>query len=113
MNPPLGLDAQAAYEASLRLALGRRDREHRPEHLAVALVALDPGVAWMVRDAGLDAGPLVADLIHAFFGPGRSRPSRLPRHRARRRADAIARRYGRTCGRTPAPTAALATILSA
>lgn len=47
--PPLGLDAQAAYEASLRLALARRDREHRPEHLALCLVALDPGVAWVLR----------------------------------------------------------------
>jgi len=36
INPPVGLDAQAAYETSLRLALGRREREHRPEHLARA-----------------------------------------------------------------------------
>ena len=48
MSPPLGLDAQAVYEASLRLALARREREHRPEHLALALVTLDPGAAWVL-----------------------------------------------------------------
>ncbi|HEX3588772.1 MAG TPA: Clp protease N-terminal domain-containing protein [Pseudonocardiaceae bacterium] len=42
LDPPLGLDAQAAYEASLRLALARRDRDHRPEHLAIALTTFDP-----------------------------------------------------------------------
>ena len=50
LSPPLGLDAQAAYAASLRLALARKEREHRAEHLALCLVALDPGVSWLLRE---------------------------------------------------------------
>ncbi len=58
MRPPLGLDAQAAYDASLRLALARREDRHRPEHLAMALVSLDPGVVDGVLqdDAVADSG---------------------------------------------------------
>jgi hypothetical protein len=55
LKPPLGSDVRAAYEASLRLALARRERQHRPEHLALALVALDPGIGWVLAAAGLIA----------------------------------------------------------
>ena len=54
MRPPLGLDAQAIWAASLRLALARRERRHRPDHLALALVTLDPAAAWILRQLVLD-----------------------------------------------------------
>jgi hypothetical protein len=79
MNPPLGLDAQAIYEASLRLALARREREHRPEHLALCLVALDPGAAWVLKTSGADTRALLADLTLAFPSPRRNLPLRAER----------------------------------
>ena len=70
-NPRLGLDAQAAYEASLRLALARRERQHRPEHLALVLVTLDPGVDWLLASLGTDRRALAEDLAAAFPAPAR------------------------------------------
>ncbi|MGX7677140.1 Clp protease N-terminal domain-containing protein [Plantactinospora sp. DSM 117369] len=100
-SPPLGLDAQAAYEASLRLALARRDREHRPEHLALSLVALDPGAAWALRAARVDTPTLLADLADAFPPPSRNPLLRAERRIGRQtRGHDLVRRYQRTTGRT-------------
>ncbi|GAA1289863.1 Clp protease N-terminal domain-containing protein [Saccharothrix xinjiangensis] len=99
-DPPLGLDAQAALAASLRLALARREREHRREHLALALVALDPGVAWLLATARVDRAALLADLATRFPPPRRNpllRAERRLGHGARHRD--LVRRYERTTGR--------------
>ncbi|GIH95603.1 Clp protease N-terminal domain-containing protein [Planobispora siamensis] len=112
MRPPLGLDAQAAYEASLRLALSRRERDHRPEHLALALITLDPGVAWVLSTAGIDRQALLADLAAAFPPPRRNPLLNLERRLARRtRHRDIVRRYQHTTGRTTTSAAALATLI--
>ena len=63
LRPPIGLDAQAVYAASLRLALARWERHHRPEHLALTLVALDPGAHWVLHAAGVDTAVLLGDLL--------------------------------------------------
>ncbi|MEV6849262.1 Clp protease N-terminal domain-containing protein [Actinoplanes sp. NPDC051411] len=76
--PALGLDAQAAYDVSLRLALARRERWHRPEHLAMALVALDPGAGWVLRAVGAEAGMVLAEPARAF-PPRRNRVLRAER----------------------------------
>ncbi|MEU4835970.1 Clp protease N-terminal domain-containing protein [Streptosporangium sp. NPDC023615] len=111
-NPPLGLDAQAACEASLRLALARREREHRPEHLALALVALDPGVARVLAATGTDAHALLTALATAFPPPRRSLPLRVERRLARRvRHRDIVRRYAHTTGRAVASGPALAALI--
>jgi hypothetical protein len=111
MSPPLGLDAQAAYEASLRLALARRDREHRPQHLALTLVALDPGAAWVLSAAGVDTPALLADLADTFPPPRRHLLLRAERRIGRRsRHHDLVRRYQRTTGRTV--TSAIATLIS-
>ncbi|GGM77079.1 Clp protease N-terminal domain-containing protein [Dactylosporangium sucinum] len=100
MRPPLGLDAQAAFEASLRLALARRERDHRPEHLALVLVALDPGAAWVLADIDADPGTLLADLAEAFPPPRRNALLRADRRIGRRsRGGDLIRRYQRTTGR--------------
>ncbi|HEY3843107.1 MAG TPA: Clp protease N-terminal domain-containing protein [Acidimicrobiales bacterium] len=95
--PPIGLDAQAAYEASLRLAIARRERKHQPQHLALALVALDPGVSWMLTGMRTDRGQLLSDLVDAF-APPRSRLAQFGGAQRRSR-DRIVRRYQRTSGR--------------
>ncbi|MBB5804214.1 hypothetical protein F4560_003982 [Saccharothrix ecbatanensis] len=112
LTPPLGLDAQAAYEAALRLALARREREHRPEHLALALIALDPGVAWVLKTANVDRDALLADLAATFPPPRRNplltaeRRLALPsRHRD------LVRRYQRTTGRAVTSTDALPALI--
>ena len=87
MRPPLGLDAQAIWAASLRLALARRERRHRPEHLALALVTLDPGAAWILRHAGADRSALAADLAAAFPATG-APPAAAGRARLGRRVRA-------------------------
>ncbi|OKI37592.1 Clp protease N-terminal domain-containing protein [Saccharothrix sp. CB00851] len=112
LTPPLGLDAQAAYEASLRLALARREREHRPEHLALALIALDPGVAWVLKTAGVDREALLADLAATFPPPRRNPLLTLDRgigHRVRHRD--LVRRYERTTGRAVTSTDALPALI--
>lgn len=112
LTPPPGLDAQAAYEASLRLALARREREHRPEHLALALTALDPGVAWVLKTADVDRNALLADLAATFPPPRRNplltaeRRLGLPsRHRD------LVRRYQRTTGRAVTSADALPALI--
>jgi len=113
MNPPLGLDAQAVYEASLRLALGRRERAHGVEHLAMVLVALDPGAAWVFDAAGVDAEALLADLAAAFPPPRRNILLRADRRlgRGQRHKD-IVRRYGRTTGRAAVAGPAIAALIA-
>ncbi|GAA3445954.1 Clp protease N-terminal domain-containing protein [Planomonospora venezuelensis] len=114
MSPPLGLDAQAAYEASLRLALARREREHRTEHLALALIALDPGAAWALSATGADRRAILADLAAAFPPPRRNPLLRAERRLARRiRHRDIVRRYQRTTGRTATSGPALAALIGA
>ncbi|GAB2965814.1 Clp protease N-terminal domain-containing protein [Saccharothrix stipae] len=112
LDPPLGLDAQASYSASLRLALARREREHRPEHLALALTALDPGVAWVLKTAGVDRPALLADLA-ATFPPPRRNPlltaERRLGHHVRLRD--LVRRYQRTTGRAVTSVDALPTLI--
>jgi hypothetical protein len=110
-RPPIGLDVQAAYGASLRLALARRERRHGVEHLALTLVALDPGVAWVLRATGGDGAALLAGLAEAFPPPRRNRLLRAERrlgHRVRCRD--IVRRYEHTTGRTVVAPAALAAL---
>jgi hypothetical protein len=92
MNPPLGLDAQAAYEASLRLALARMERVHRPQHLEIALLALDPGVARVFDRAGIDRVRTLAALVADLPGTRR-------RWRWRAWLDDIVGRYQHTTGR--------------
>ena len=110
--PPIGLDLQAAYAASLRLALARRERRHRVEHLALALVALDPGVDWVMRAAGADRGELLARLASAFPPPRRNRLLRAERRvGCRSRCRDIVRRYQHTTGRMAIAPSALATLV--
>jgi hypothetical protein len=112
MSPPIGLDTEAAYAASLRLALARRERDHRVEHLALVLVALDPGVAWILRTVGIDREKLLADLASAFPPPRRNpllRAERRLGQRVRRRD--IVRRYQHTTGRTAIAPAALGALI--
>ncbi|TWP50924.1 peptidase [Lentzea tibetensis] len=100
LDPPLGLDAQAVYEASLRLALARRERVHRPHHLAMALLALDPGVAWVLATAGLDREAMLAELVAQFPPPRRNAFLRAERRIGRSvRHNDIVRRYQHTTGR--------------
>lgn len=99
--PPLGLDAQAAYEASLRLAISRGERQHQPEHLALTLVALDPGVAWVLASIGTDAPRVLSDLLDAFPPLRRNRLARPGGSVARRSNDRIVGRYQHTSGRAP------------
>lgn len=109
--PPVGLDAQAAYEASLRLALARRETEHRPEHLALALVALDPGIGWVLARIGTDARSLLSDLVDAFPPSQRNWLIRIERRVGRRlRNDDILRRYQHTSGRAALLTTAASLI---
>ncbi len=99
-RPAWGLDGQAAYEASLRLALARRERDHRPEHLALTLVTLDGGVQFVLAALGVDPTRLTADLATAFPPPQRNRLLRIDRRLGRyvRQRD-ISRRYQHTTGR--------------
>jgi hypothetical protein len=112
LRPPLGLDAQASYAASLRLALARRERDHRPEHLAFALTALDPGVAWVLKTAGIDRKALLSDLA-ATFPPPRRNPLLTADRRlglAARHRDLV-RRYQRTTGRAVTSPDALPALI--
>ncbi|MEY9892511.1 hypothetical protein ABIA35_008710 [Catenulispora sp. MAP12-49] len=108
-DPPLGADAQAAYESSLRLALARRERSHRAEHLALALVCLDPGVAWTLAAVGADRAAALAGLAEAFPGPGRRL---VLETRIRRQQRQLVRRYQQRTGRAVVDRAALADLIS-
>ncbi|KDN24161.1 Clp protease N-terminal domain-containing protein [Amycolatopsis rifamycinica] len=110
--PRIGLDVQAAYAASLRLALARRERRHRVEHVALALVALDPGADWVVRTAGVNRGELLAGLAAAHPPPRRNRLLRAERRVGRRaRCRDIVRGYQHTTGRAAVAPAALAGLV--
>jgi hypothetical protein len=113
MNPPLGADAQAVYEASLRLALARREHQHRPEHLALTLAALDPGVHRVLTDLGVERRALLADLAAAFPPPRRNpllRAERRLAHRSRYRH--LVARYQRSTGRTAIDNLAVAGLIA-
>ena len=113
MSPPLGLDAQAVYEASLRLALARREHGHRPEHLVLALVSLDPGAAWVLSTAGVERQPLLAALAAAFPPPHRNPLLRAERRFGQRtRHHDIVRRYQRTAGRIAVAGPAVAALIT-
>jgi hypothetical protein len=113
MDPPLGLDAQAAYEASLRLALARRDRRHRPEHLAMVLAGLDPGGGWVLQEIGADAANLLAELSRAFPPPNRNLALRVERRIGRQsRCGSLVRAYQRTTGRAIAPVGAFGALIA-
>ncbi|GHJ47050.1 peptidase [Catellatospora sp. TT07R-123] len=112
MNPRLGLDAQAAYEASLRLALARRERGHRAEHLALCLVALDPGASWVLRTIGVDTSALLMDLANTFPPPKRNVLLRIERRIGLRpRRDNLIARYQRTTGRAVTSGASSAPLI--
>lgn len=113
LSPPLGLDAQAACEASLRLALARWEREHRTEHLALTLAALDPGTAWVLTAAGVDPPTLLADLANTFPPPDRTLLMRTQRRIGRRaRHHDLIRRYQHTTGRTTTYSNAITTLIT-
>jgi len=113
LTPPLGLDAQAVYEASLRLALARREREHRPEHLALVLVTLDPGAAWVFTAAAIDRLALLADLAATFPPPRRNPLLRAERRLGRRlRHQDLVRCYQHTTGRTATAGSAVAALIN-
>lgn len=112
MSPPIGLDAQAVYAASLQLALARAEHEHRPEHLLLALLTVDPGAGWTLRAANVPAPALLSDLAEAFPPPRRNMLLRADRRLGRRpRQQSLLRRYQHTTGRAaPAGTALSALI---
>ena len=112
MSPALGLDAQAAYEASLRLALARRERQHRPEHLALVLVAIDPGARWVLDHLRIDAERLVDALAAGLPPPRRGALLRLDRRLGGRgRGRVLLRRYQHTAGRAPVSPAAVPSLV--
>jgi len=113
-DPPLGLDAQGVYEASLRLSLARDERCHRPEHLAMVLASLDPGAGWVLTQLGTDRRGLLQDLARTFPPPQRSSMLRVARSllRSTRQRDLL-RRYQRTTGRPPIGPADLASFVAA
>jgi hypothetical protein len=112
-QPPIGLDAQAAYSASLRLALARRERTHRPEHLALILIALDPGVNLVLRVAGADHLALLSDIRSTFPPPRRCMLWRIERHLCRAaRCNHLVRRYQDLTGRDVVDRTALPQLVS-
>lgn len=113
MHPPLGVDAQAVYETSLRLALARRDRQHRREHLALILISLDPGVDWLLRLLGVDRRSLLSDLARSCPSPQRNPVLRATRRLGRRsRGDDLIRRYRRLTGRAPVDGSAVMRLVA-
>lgn len=75
---PIGHDAQALYEASLRYALARRDRQHDVHHLLLAMLEVDRGVAWMLDEQGVDR-TLLRSAIEKAFPLRRASPVDSPR----------------------------------
>lgn len=113
LSPPLGLDGQAAYAASLQLALARQEREHRAEHLALALVALDPGVSWLLQVSDVARTALLADLAATFPPPERGRLLAAGRRLGlRHRRNDLIRRYQRSTGRTVSSPGAVAALIA-
>lgn len=95
------------------VALARKEREHRAEHLALALAALDPGVGWLLRVSGVPRSALLADLAATFPPPERGRLLAADRRLGlrHRRSDLI-RRYQRSTGRPVTNPAAVATLIT-
>jgi Clp amino terminal domain, pathogenicity island component len=113
MRPPIGLDAQAVYAASLQLALARAEREHRSEHLLLALVTLDPGAGWVLRAANVPVQALLRDLAMTFPPPRRNLLLRAERRFGRRsRRQDLLRRYQHTTGRTAPAGSAIAALIA-
>lgn len=99
---PVSSDFRAAYEASLRLALARMERDHRPEHLLMALLAFDRGCAWLLGQCDSDHEALAAAVQEKFPPPRRNAFLRAARSSIwKRRYRDITRRYENTSG---APT---------
>lgn len=65
-QPPIGHDAQALYEASLRYALARRDRRHDVHHLLLAMLEVDRGVAWVLGELDADRALLMSAIEKTF-----------------------------------------------
>jgi len=106
MATPLGADVWGAYEASLRLTLARRERVHSPGHLLLTLTCLDPGVAWLLDELGVDRRVLLNDLASTLPAPhGR------PRLRRRRHRREIVRRYQHRTGRPVVDGPALTSLI--
>ena len=92
-------DFRAAYEASLRLALARMERDHRPEHLLMALLEFDRGCAWLLERCGADHAELRSAVHKGFPPPRRNAVIRAARSGTwKRRYRAIERRYENTAG---------------
>jgi len=106
MTTPLGADVWAGYEASLRLALARRERSHYPGHLLLTLMCLDPGVAWMLDELDVDRRALLNDLAATL-----PTPRRRPRMGHRRRRREIVRRYQHRTGRPVVDGPALTSLI--
>jgi hypothetical protein len=113
LSPPIGLDAQASYQASLRLALARRELQHRSEHLALTLLSLDPGVDWVLNYAHVDRRALLTTLAHTFPPPRGHFVQRLERELGRRaRSRYLVRHYQRVTGRTVIDASAPVALIS-
>lgn len=112
VDPPIGTDFQAVYEASLKLALARQDREHRPEHLALMLVSLDPGANWVLDFLGVNRHDLLADLAATFPPPRRQALLRAKRRLAlRSRHIQLVDRFQQLTGRTVVDAPAIASLI--
>jgi hypothetical protein len=99
LDPPFSVGADAAYEASLRLALARRERSHRPEHLALVLIALDPDVDRVLSCMGADHVAAWDAVAAAYPPPRRNTLLRLERGYWRRsRGRDLVTRYERATG---------------
>ena len=97
---PFSLEAKAAYEASLRLALARRERAHGPEHLTLTLISLDPDVDRALSAIGADHLVVWDALADAYPPPRRNSLLRLERGYWRRsRSRDLVHRYKRATGR--------------
>lgn len=107
LEPPLGLDAQAAYTAGLRLAVARREQSCRPEHLGQVLTSLDPGVAWTLAYVGVDRRSLFDAFALAFPGASARRTTKA----ARRCTGDLARRYKALVGRDVIDESAIMSLI--
>jgi hypothetical protein len=113
ISPPVGVDAQAIYEASLRLALARHERKHRSEHLAFTLLTLDPGVDWVLAHIGVDRRALLADLSATFRSSVESLLLRAERRvGCRSRCRDIIQRYQHVTGRAAIDGSALVGLIA-
>ena len=63
----------------MRLALARREKDHRVEHLALAIVDLDPGVSWLLERCGANRRSLMVGLAERFPLPRRNVVLRVER----------------------------------